>query len=366
MDPKDPRIVLTLDAGGTHFVFAAMKGGAQMAPPFTFPANAHDLALCLATLEKGFETLRRQAPGPIAAISFAFPGPADYPAGIIGDLVNLPCFRGGVPLGPFLEERFQVPVHINNDGDLFAYGEALGGLLPAINAELAQAGSPKRFRNLLGVTLGTGFGAGLVHGGRLYLGDNAAASEICLTRGKLDPELPSEEGASIRALRSSYAQLAGLTLDTVPDPRDIARIAQGESPGNRQAALEAYRRLGAVVGNALAEATTLVDALVVVGGGLSGAAPLFLPALVAEMNAPLGPRAGAQRLEVKVFNLEAPGGRALFLKGETRNLEVPGTDRTVTYDPLKRIGVGVSRLGTSRAVSLGAYAFALAEPALRF
>jgi glucokinase len=40
---------------------------------------------------------------------------------------------------------------------------------------------------------------------------------------------------------------------------------------------------------------------------------------------------------------------------------VPGSDRKVAYDPLKRVGVGLSRLGTSQAVAIGAYAFALAE-----
>lgn len=61
-----------------------------------------------------------------AAISFAFPGPADYPNGIIGGwLPNFPSFRDGVALGPFLQEKFGVPVFINNDGDLFAYAFAL-------------------------------------------------------------------------------------------------------------------------------------------------------------------------------------------------------------------------------------------------
>ncbi len=59
------------------------------------------------------------------AISFAFPGPADYIHGIIGDLPNFPAFRGGIALGPYLEERFGMPVFINNDGNLFAYGEAI-------------------------------------------------------------------------------------------------------------------------------------------------------------------------------------------------------------------------------------------------
>ena len=35
------------------------------------------------------------------AISFAFPGPADYEHGVIGDLPNFPAFCGGVALGPF-------------------------------------------------------------------------------------------------------------------------------------------------------------------------------------------------------------------------------------------------------------------------
>ena len=63
------------------------------------------------------------------AISFAFPGPADYPNGIIGGwLPNFPSFRDGVALGPFLQEKFGVPVFINNGGDLFAYAFALNQL----------------------------------------------------------------------------------------------------------------------------------------------------------------------------------------------------------------------------------------------
>jgi len=101
---------------------------------------------------------------------------------------------------------------------------------------------------------------------------------------------------------------------------------------------------------------------VVIGGGLTGAAELFLPALVAEMNGafetPSGP---VPRLSVKAFNLEDPDERAAFVKGEAREVAVPGSTRRVAYDPLKRVGVGLSRLGTSQAVALGAYAFALAE-----
>ena len=61
----------------------------------------------------------------------------------------------------------ECPVIINNDGDLFAYGEAMAGFLPKVNSMLADAGSPKRYRNLFAVTLGTGFGGGIVRDGQL-------------------------------------------------------------------------------------------------------------------------------------------------------------------------------------------------------
>jgi glucokinase len=360
---KDPRVVLTLDAGGTNFVFSAVQSEREVVEPVTLPSNAHDLALCLGTIAEGFARVKDGAPAAPAAISFAFPGPADYPNGIIGGLGNLPAFKeGGVALGPMLEDRFGVPVFLNNDGDLFAFGEAIAGFLPWVNGLLAEAGSPKRFRNLFGATLGTGFGGGIVQDGRLWIGDNSAGGEIWVLRNKLDPRSNIEEAVSIRAIRRVYAETAGIAFDAAPEPRDIFAIGTGERAGSREAAVEAFRRMGEAAGDALASAVTLIDGLVVVGGGLTGAAPLFLPALVAEMGSSYETPAGRiPRLEVKAFNLEDPAERAAFVTGEAREVVVPGSSRKVAYDPLKRVGVGLSRLGTSRAVALGAYAFALAE-----
>ena len=81
----DQRIVLTLDAGGTNMVFGAMRGGEFIVNPLTLPSNSHDLEQCLSTMVNGFqEIINRLSEKPVA-ISFAFPGPADYPNGIIGD-----------------------------------------------------------------------------------------------------------------------------------------------------------------------------------------------------------------------------------------------------------------------------------------
>ena len=115
---KNERIVLTLDAGGTNFVFSAVRANELIVEPISFPSHADNLELCLQTLIRGFEETMKLIGGKAEAISFAFPGPADYDMGIIGDLPNFKAFNDNVAVGPMLEERFGLPVFINNDGDL--------------------------------------------------------------------------------------------------------------------------------------------------------------------------------------------------------------------------------------------------------
>jgi glucokinase len=356
---SDRRIVMTLDAGGTNLKFGALRGGETLVEGLSIPSEADSLDRCLSAIVRGFESVRQSLPEPPAAISFAFPGPADYPRGIIGDLPNLPAFRGGVALGPMLEEKFAIPVFINNDGDLFVYGEAIAGFLPYVNGLLEEAGSPKRYRNLFGITLGTGLGGGLARNGSLYLGDNSIAGEAHLLRNCLAPGRNAEEGASIRAVRRVYAEVAGIELGEAPDPAEIFEIGMGRAKGNVPAAREAFRRLGQVAGDVLAQALALVDGLAVVGGGISGAHPLFMPALLEAVNGRY--ECGSQRIYARAYNLEDTAQREQFLRGDVREIGVPYSSRRIVYDPQVRTAIGISRLGTSRAVAIGACAFALAR-----
>jgi len=191
----------------------------------------------------------------------------------------------------------------------------------------------------------------------------AGNREMWLLRHKLEGDTNAEEGASIRAVRRVYAAKAGIPLETAPEPKVIFEIAEGRAQGNREAAREAFRRMGEVAGDAIALALTLIDGLVVIGGGIAGAHRQFLPAIIDEMNstyaAPNGER--FRRLIPRAFNLEEPVQRELFLKGETKELPVPGSTRKVRFDGLQRVGVGISRLGTSEATAIGAYVFALSR-----
>ena len=362
MYSHDNRVVITLDAGGTNLVFGAMQANRFIVEPITLPSHAEDLDKCLATMVEGFRAVIGCLSEKPVAISFAFPGPADYPNGIIGGyLPNFPSFRDGVALGPFLEATFGIPVFINNDGDLFAYGEALGGALPQVNARLEALNSPKRYKNLVGYTFGTGFGVGIVVDNRLNRGDNSCVETFCLRHKKM-PEIIVEEGVSIRAVERVYGELSGDPNHGL-EPREICDIADGKRPGNVGAARQAFAEMGEIAGDAMATAVTLIDGLIVIGGGITAARKWIMPSLLKELRSKMHTLSGDElnRVQMKVYDLDDEAEFREFAKGRLQPLKVYGTNHYVAYDPQKRIGVMISKLGASQAISVGAYAFALSQ-----
>jgi glucokinase len=358
---SDERVVLTLDAGGTNFVFSAMKSGEEIVEPIRKPSNADQLNLCLKTIVEGFQEVLNLLSEKPVAISFAFPGPADYKNGIIGDLPNLPAFRGGIALGPMLEEKFSIPVFINNDGDLFAYGEALGGVLPAINKRLEEENSPKCYRNLIGVTLGTGFGGGLVHNNELFIGDNSIATEVWLTSSRVFPDRFAEEGISTRAIQRTFLENAKGNYSDELMPKDIYNVAMDGNSPDQEAALKAFELFGRCLGDSLANLLTITDGIAVIGGGLAGAKDLFMPAALKEMNGNCytASRESLPRLVQKVYNIDNDSEFKEFASDYSKDIQIPGTDKTIKYDPNPRLAVCTSKLGASKAIAIGAYAFAL-------
>ena len=341
-------------------VFGAMQRGEFIVEPLVLPAHADDLDLCLKTMVEGFRTIIDQLDERPAAISFAFPGPADYPNGIIGgQLLNFPAFREGVALGPYLKKKFSMPVYINNDGDLFAYGEALGGMLPEVNEMLDESGSRKRYKNLLGFTLGTGFGIGMVVNGQLNRGDNSCIEMFSMPYFGHD-NVFAEEGISIRAVKRLYGEYSG-NPDHGLEPLDIFNVAEGKLEGDAEAARKAFAHMGKVLGDTIALTVSITDGLVVIGGGLAGAYKYMKEAMFEVLRGKTHSLTGESfnRLASKVYDLDDPEELKLFLKGEQRNIKIYNSEIEVSYDPQKRIGISISKLGANKSVSLGAYAFAL-------
>lgn len=361
MKNTDNRIIMTLDAGGTNLVFSAICNAREIVSPLKLEACANNLEACLSQIIKGFKEVELQLPYKASAISFAFPGPADYDKGIIGDLPNFPSFRGGIALGPMLENIFNMPVYINNDGNLFALGEAYAGLLPETNKKLKCVNSNKHYKNLIGVTLGTGFGCGVVIDHHLLIGDNSTGGDCWCFKNSKFPEMIAEESVSIRAIKRVYEELSDDNRELTPF--DIYTIAEGKRDGDREAAQQSFYELGEMTGEALASIITLIDGLVVIGGGISGASKYILPGIMDRLNRPLGTFSGEKidRLQMKVFDLNNEETFNRFAKGEAKEIKVPYSTKTITYDSERRIGIGFSKLGASQSIALGAYYFAISK-----
>jgi len=355
------RTILVLDAGGTNLVFKAVRNGSILEQTISLPSASDNLEELLLKIVQGFKKINEANSGNASAISFCFPGPADYQNGIIGNLQNLPLFRGGVALKQMLENEFRIPVFINNDGDLFTLGEAIGGILPEVNKKLAEAGVQKQYRNLLGVTLGTGFGSGIVSFGRLFTGDNSAGAEINRMVNPFNWNTSIEEVLTIRGIKKLFAEEANIKFEESPEPFEIYKVGLGNKKGNQQAALAAWEKFGIVLADAIANANTLIDGIAVIGGGLSGAYPLFLPKTIEMLNRKFTRADGGQfpRMEVSAYNYEDDKDVLQFLHFDQKMIRVPFSNETIPFYDEKKTVVGISRLGTSEAVAIGAYALAI-------
>lgn len=100
----------------------------------------------------------------VESIGIGVPSVVDAARGIVYNVVGIPSWRE-VHLKELLEQRFGVPVRVDNDCNCFALGVCRFG----------EAGDA---RDAVCVALGTGVGAGVVVGGALYRGRNTGAGEI--------------------------------------------------------------------------------------------------------------------------------------------------------------------------------------------
>lgn len=115
-------------------------------------------------LEALFKVIDGCFDGNTKSIGIGVPSIVDVEKGIVYDVVNIPSWKI-VPLKEILEDRYKIPVFVNNDANCFALGEK-------------YFGKAKPYKNIVGLTLGTGMGSGLLFNGRLYEGVNCCAGEF--------------------------------------------------------------------------------------------------------------------------------------------------------------------------------------------
>ncbi len=191
-----------------------------------------------------------------------------------GTVVWMPHASGrNVELREALVARFGVPVLVDNDANLAAFGEAGGG---------AGVG----FRTVLMITIGTGIGAGLVVDGRIERG-RGGLGEVGHMRLAAGPRCACgldgcwEALVSGRVLDSDAERLVG------PDAgaADLVRAAAAGNESARDRLEAAGEWLGIGLGNLIA---MLDPDVIVVGGGAATAGD----ALLGPANRYLGARGG--------------------------------------------------------------------------
>lgn len=215
-------------------------------------------------------------PEELAGIGVGAPGPLDPFEGVIVSPENLPPLKD-TPLRAILEEEFGVPVAIDNDANVVAFGEQ-------------WMGAGKGVDNFLCVTLGTGVGGGCVSQGRLLRGFNGNAVEIghtsidysgpkCLCGGYGCLELYASSTGMVRRTRERIRSWSGETSLGDSDDLTTEEICRAAQQGDRLA-LEMFEETGMLLGVGIVNAVHFLNVEVVAfTGGLARAGELIFEPL---------------------------------------------------------------------------------------
>lgn len=191
----------------------------------------------------------------VAAIGIGVPSVVDVAEGIVYDVQYIPSWIE-VPLKRFLEDRYHIPVFVNNDANCFVLGEYYFG---KGGSGASGGGTSGNVASMVGLTIGTGLGGGIIIHDKLYAGANCGAGEFGL--------LPYRDNIlEYYCSGSFFTNVYGL---------DGVEVFEAARKGDDKA-LALYRELGVHVGHAIKAVIYTYDPqLIVLGGSVSQAYAWF-------------------------------------------------------------------------------------------
>ncbi len=212
----------------------------------------------------------------VAAIGIGVPSVVNIEEGIVYDVQHIPSWVE-VPLKMHMEARYNVPVFVNNDANCFALGEY-------------YFGKGKGAKDMIGLTIGTGLGAGIIINRHLYAGPNCGAGEFGMV-AYLDQV--HEYYCSGQFFKNVY-NLDGETVFT--------QAQQGN-----ERALQLYAEMGMHLGNAIKTIMYTYDpSLIIFGGSVRFAYPYFQQAMWERVNTFAFTKT-ISRLKIEISELESSG-----------------------------------------------------------
>jgi glucokinase len=205
----------------------------------------------------------------VSGIGIGVPSVVDVEEGIVYNAMFIPSWEE-VPLKSLLEEAFHIPVFVNNDSNCFALGEK-------------RFGEGKPFANMLGVTLGTGVGAGVIIHGELYNGRNTGAGEI----------------GCLRYLDQVYEYYCASTFFTACHNM-TGKEAAARARDNDAEALRIWEEYGRHLGELVKAILYAYDPeAIIFGGGITEAYPLFAKSMQDELQSFLYPKS-LEKLHIRI------------------------------------------------------------------
>ncbi len=228
--------VIGIDIGGTKIHMGEVQDGKiNKETKFSTSAGAPKQQI-LEEIVAGVAALMTQE---TAGIGIGVPGLVDEKLGIVHNVQNIPSWNK-VALKAELETYFKKPVYITNDGNTFSAGENLYG-------------KGRLYNNFVGITLGTGFGTGIIIDNKIYSGNYSSAGEF---GGMPYLEETLEDYCSGKFFLQKFK---------IPGEK-LMSLAEG---GDAQA-LEIFEQFGNHLGNAIKIILfTLSPQAVILGGSVS-------------------------------------------------------------------------------------------------
>jgi len=204
------------------------------------------------------------------AIGISCGGPLDSKTGVIMSPPNLPEWDG-IEIVKVLEEHYGVKAKLQNDANACAVAEW-------------KFGAGKGAENMAFLTFGTGLGAGLILGGRLYDGTNGNAGEIGHIRLASDGPVGYGKKGSFEGFCSGggIAQLGVMkarekvqngeypmyfTPDMDESEINAKTIADAADMGD-ETALDVYRTSGKYLGRGLSVLIDIINPEIIVIGSI--------------------------------------------------------------------------------------------------
>ena len=153
---------IAIDLGGTNVRVATVLPGGQVERIISEPCRSKGSEE--EVLEHIFSLIDELMTPEVDGIGIGVPSVVDTDKGIVYNVVGIPSWKE-VHLKDRLEERYHIPASVDNDCNCFALG-------------VTSFGRGQGYKEAFCVTLGTGVGGSLVIDGQLYRGRNAGAGEI--------------------------------------------------------------------------------------------------------------------------------------------------------------------------------------------